>query len=65
MVTIPRAVSDRYGIKPGWKLDWIPGTGEDELLVRLIPDRAELGRRLRGRGRRLFSVKTNSRLLPC
>ena len=53
MVSIPRTVCDRYGIKPGWKMEWFPGDEENELLVRLIPDRAELGRRLRGGGRHL------------
>ena len=53
MVSIPRALSDQYGIRPGWKLEWIAGTRQDELVVHLIPDRAELGRRLRGGGKRL------------
>ena len=55
MVSIPRAVSEQYRIKPGWKFDWSPGSREDELVVRLIPDRSELSRRLRGSGQHLRS----------
>jgi len=53
MVSIPRALADRYGIVPGWKLDWTPGDEPDTLVVRLVPDRASLSRRLRGAGRAL------------
>jgi bifunctional DNA-binding transcriptional regulator/antitoxin component of YhaV-PrlF toxin-antitoxin module len=54
MVTIPAEIGRRYGIKPGYKLDWQPVEGKDELLVRIIPDRGELARRLLGSGRGLF-----------
>ena len=50
MVTIPAKVSRKYGIKPGWKLDWQPLENGEEILVRPIPDRAELARRLLGSG---------------
>ena len=53
MVTIPAEVGRRLGIKPGWKLDWQPVEGKDEILVRVIPDRGELARRLLGAGRKL------------
>lgn len=52
MVTIPAQVGRRLGIKPGWKLDWQPVEGRDEILVRVIPDRGELARRLLGSARR-------------
>lgn len=52
MVTIPAEVGRRLGIKPGYRLDWQPVEGKDEILVRVIPDRAELARRLLGAGRR-------------
>jgi len=55
MVSIPVQIARRFGIEPGWKLDWQPGTRPDELIVRLIPGRAERGRRLRGAGRALSS----------
>jgi AbrB family looped-hinge helix DNA binding protein len=50
MVTIPAEVGRKLGIRPGWKLDWQPIEGRDEILVRVIPDRSELARRLCGLG---------------
>lgn len=52
MVTIPAEVGRKLGIKPGWKLDWQPVEGREEILVRVIPDRGELARRLLGAGRK-------------
>ena len=52
MVTIPAAVGRKFGIKPGWKLDWVPVEGSEEMRVRVIPDRGELARRLLGSGRK-------------
>ncbi|MES1244424.1 MAG: AbrB/MazE/SpoVT family DNA-binding domain-containing protein [Acidobacteriota bacterium] len=53
MVTIPAEVARKMGIKPGCRLSWqaVEGT-DDEILVRVIPDRGELARRLLGTGRR-------------
>jgi len=59
MATIPAEVGRKLGIKPGWKLDWQPVEGREEILVRVIPDRAELARRLLGAGRR-FSPDRDS-----
>lgn len=52
MITIPAEVGRIFGIKPGWKLDWHPLEGTDEILVRVIPDRGELARRLAGTGKK-------------
>ena len=52
MVTIPADLARRFGIKPGWKLDWQALDGKDEIVVRVIPDRAELARRLLGAGKK-------------
>ena len=52
MVTIPAAVGRKLGIKPGWRLDWQPVEGKDEILVRVVPDRGERARRLLGAGRK-------------
>ncbi len=52
MVTIPAEVWRRLGIKPGYRLDWEVVEGKDEILVRVIPDRADLARRLLGSGKR-------------
>jgi AbrB family looped-hinge helix DNA binding protein len=51
MVTIPAEIGRRLGIKPGYRLDWQPVEGEEQILVRVIPDRGELARRLLGAGR--------------
>jgi bifunctional DNA-binding transcriptional regulator/antitoxin component of YhaV-PrlF toxin-antitoxin module len=53
MTSIPQAMARRFGIAPGWKLDWKPGEKPDEMVVKVIPDRAERGRRLLGRGKTL------------
>jgi AbrB family looped-hinge helix DNA binding protein len=53
MVTIPAEVGRKFGIKPGWKLDWQPVEGREEILVRVIPDRGVLARRLLGAGHKL------------
>jgi AbrB family looped-hinge helix DNA binding protein len=53
MVTIPAEVGRKLGIKPGWRLDWQPVEGKEEILVRVIPDRGERARRLLGVGRKL------------
>ena len=52
MVTIPAEVGRQFGIRPGYRLDWQPVAGKEEILVRVIPDRSELARRLLGAGRR-------------
>lgn len=52
MITIPAEIVRRYGIKPGYRLDWQPVEGSDEIIVQVIPDRGELARRLLGAGRR-------------
>lgn len=52
MVTIPAEVARKMGIKPGSRLDWQAVEGTDEILVRVIPDRGELARRLLGTGRK-------------
>lgn len=51
MVTIPAEIGRRLGIKPGYRLDWQLIEGKEEILVRVIPDRGELARRLLGSGR--------------
>ena len=53
MVTIPAEVARKLGIKPGYKLDWQPVEGKDEIVVKVIPDRGELARRLCGMGSHL------------
>ena len=52
MITLPAEIGRRLGIKPGYRLDWQPVEGKEEILVRVIPDRGELARRLLGAGRK-------------
>ena len=52
MVTIPADVGRALGIKPGWRLEWVANVEANEILVRVIPDRGELARRLLGSGRK-------------
>ncbi len=59
MITIPAEVGRRFGIKPGYRLDWQPIEGKEEILVRVIPDRGELARRLLGAGRH-FSPESDA-----
>jgi AbrB family looped-hinge helix DNA binding protein len=52
MITIPAEISRKMGITPGCRLDWRePVEGGDEIVVRVIPTRQELARRLKGRGK--------------
>lgn len=53
MVSLPASIARKYGIKPGWKLEWIPGDEPVVMTVRVIPDRTELARRLLGQGKGL------------
>lgn len=52
MITIPAALGRQSGIRPGYRFYWQPVVERDEILVRVIPDRKELARRLLGAGRR-------------
>ena len=50
-ITIPAELARELDIAPGTRLDWAKG-GENTLIVKIIPNRAELARRLAGRGKR-------------
>ena len=50
-ITIPAELARELDISPGTRLDWTKGeTGV--LVVKIIPNRPELAKRLAGRGRR-------------
>lgn len=60
MVTIPAEVARRLRISPGCRLDWEPVDGSDtQILVRVIPKRSDLARRLLGRGRQYLKPESN------
>ena len=50
MVTIPAEIARKLGIKPGYRLDWQLVEGKAEIVVKVIPNRGELARRLCGIG---------------
>jgi AbrB family looped-hinge helix DNA binding protein len=50
-ITIPAELARELDINVGTRLDWAKGE-EGFLIVKIIPNRAELARRLAGRGRR-------------
>ena len=52
-IAIPAEVCRKLGIRPGWKLDWQPVEGKDEILVKVIPNRNVLARELCGLGANL------------
>ena len=53
-ITIPAVLARELDITPGNKLDWTKGDA-GVLVVKIIPNRAELARRLAGR--RLFRIR--------
>jgi AbrB family looped-hinge helix DNA binding protein len=57
-ITIPAKLARELGIAPGTRLDWTKG-GDGTLVIKLIPNRAELARRLAGRGRRHLRQGSN------
>jgi AbrB family looped-hinge helix DNA binding protein len=57
-VTIPAALAREFDIAPGTRLDWVKGD-EGILIVKIIPNRAELARRLAGRGKRHLRQGSN------
>jgi len=50
-ITIPAELARELGISPGTRLDWSK-RGPDTVIVRIVPKRSELARRLAGRGRK-------------
>ena len=57
MVTIPREIARRFGVKPGFSLDCFETGMPDEITIRVIPDRKELSRRLKGTGKSYSPVR--------
>ena len=63
MVTIPMEIARRLGVKPGFSLDWFETGKPDEITIRVIPDRKELSRRLKGAGKSYSPVRDSVREL--
>jgi bifunctional DNA-binding transcriptional regulator/antitoxin component of YhaV-PrlF toxin-antitoxin module len=51
MITIPMEIARKFGVKPGCSFDWFDTGRPDEITIRVIPDRKELSRRLKGAGK--------------
>jgi bifunctional DNA-binding transcriptional regulator/antitoxin component of YhaV-PrlF toxin-antitoxin module len=51
MITIPVEIARSFGVKPGFSFDWFTTGKSDEIMIRVIPDRRELSRRLKGAGK--------------
>jgi bifunctional DNA-binding transcriptional regulator/antitoxin component of YhaV-PrlF toxin-antitoxin module len=63
MVTIPMEIARKFGVKPGFSLDWFETGMPDEITIRVIPDRRELSRRLKGAGKRCSPQRDSVREL--
>ena len=50
MISIPSELARMFQIKPGYTFDWLPSDKPEEIIVRVIPDRQVLSRRLMGAG---------------
>jgi AbrB family looped-hinge helix DNA binding protein len=56
-LTVPKAIADRYGIRPGDELEWIPAG--DSIRVELARHKAKAGHELTTEGRlELFDANT-------
>ena len=54
-VAIPGNLAAELGIKPGTRLDWERSIGSvDTLLVKIVPNRADLARSLFGAGKKFL-----------
>lgn len=50
-ITIPAALVEQMELKPGTRIEWLPGDAADEFVCRVVPDPARLAAKLRGAGR--------------
>jgi AbrB family looped-hinge helix DNA binding protein len=51
-ITIPASIAAEYHLKPGTRIDWLPGDAPDEIRCRIVPDPATLAYELKGAGRK-------------
>ena len=57
--TIPAEIGRRLGIKPGYRLDWQPVEGKEEILVRVHPGSRRVGAPI---ARRRTEIRAGTRL---
>ena len=63
MITIPMEIARKFGVKPGFSFDWFDTGRPDEIAIRVIPDRKELSRRLKGAGKSYSPLRDSVREL--
>jgi bifunctional DNA-binding transcriptional regulator/antitoxin component of YhaV-PrlF toxin-antitoxin module len=51
-ITIPASLAARFSLKPGSRIEWLPGEAPDEIRCRIVPDPARLAEELKGAGRK-------------
>jgi bifunctional DNA-binding transcriptional regulator/antitoxin component of YhaV-PrlF toxin-antitoxin module len=51
-ITIPASLAARFSLKPGTRIEWLPGEGPDEIRCRIVPDPGRLASDLKGAGRK-------------
>jgi bifunctional DNA-binding transcriptional regulator/antitoxin component of YhaV-PrlF toxin-antitoxin module len=51
-ITIPASLASRFSLKPGTRIEWLPGDAPDEIRCRIVPDPARLAEDLKGAGRK-------------
>lgn len=51
-ITIPASLAARFSLKPGSRIEWLPGEAADEIRCRIVPDPARLAEELEGAGRK-------------
>ena len=57
------ALRRRFGVKPGFSFDWFDTERPEEIAIRVIPDRKELSRRLKGAGKSYSPLRDSVREL--
>lgn len=55
-ITIPAALVERMELKPGTRIEWLPGEEKDEFICRVLPNPARLAASLRGAGRKFLKA---------
>jgi bifunctional DNA-binding transcriptional regulator/antitoxin component of YhaV-PrlF toxin-antitoxin module len=55
-ITIPASLAARFSLKPGTRIEWLPGERADEIRCRIVPDPARLASDLKGAGRKYLQA---------
>lgn len=58
MISIPAELARMFEIKPGCMFDWSPTGRPEEIVVRIVPDRRALSRRLMGAGAKFSPARS-------